>query len=186
MWNRERRLQGHQDAPLTRIGVEQALRVGRTLRGYVGDPAECHVVVSPLGRCRQTAALICEELGYDYRHCRFDDGIKEISWGAWDGLNLEEIEAGYPGEWARRRGRQWDYAPPNGESYAMLSERAGAWLESLPDGGTVVAVAHGGVGRAIRGVYADLPAHETITLEQPQDAFHLLAQGEIARIETED
>ena len=91
MWNRERRLQGHQDAPLTRIGVEQALRVGRTLRGYVGDPGDCQVLVSPLGRCRQTAALICEELDFDYRHCRFDDAIKEIGWGVWDGLTRDEF-----------------------------------------------------------------------------------------------
>lgn len=186
MWNRERRLQGHRDAPLTRIGVEQALRVGRTLRGYVGDPGDCHVVASPLGRCRQTAALICEELGYDYRRCRFEDAIKEICWGVWDGLTRNEIETRYPGEWERRNGQRWDFAPPDGESYAMLSERVGSWLEALPDEGTVIAVTHGGVGRAVRGVYAALPAHETITLEQPQDAFYLLAQGEVARIETED
>jgi probable phosphoglycerate mutase len=186
MWNRERRLQGHQDAPLTRIGVEQALRVGRTLRGHVGDPGDCQVLVSPLGRCRQTAALICEELDFDYRHCRFDDAIKEIGWGVWDGLTRDEIEARYPGEWTRRNGRRWDYAPPDGESYAMLSERVAAWLDALPGDGTVIAVAHGGVGRAVRGVYAGLPAHETMTLEQPQDAFFLLAQGEVARIETVD
>lgn len=186
MWNRELRLQGHKDAPLTRAGVAQALRVGRALRDRVDGRADPHIVVSPLGRCRQTAALICEELGYDYRDCRFDDAIKEISWGVWEGLTRDEIEDRYPGEWGRRRARQWDYAPSGGESYAMLSRRAGAWLAALPAGGTVIAIAHGGVGRAIRGVYAGLAADETMTLEQPQDAFFLLAAGGIARIEARE
>ena len=183
MWNRERRLQGHKDAPLTRTGVRQALRVGRTLRAHLDDPAACDIMASPLGRCRQTAALICEELGVDYRRCRFDDAIKEICWGAWDGLTRDEIEARYPGEWDRRRTRQWDYAPPNGESYAMLSRRTGAWLRTLPDEGTMIAIVHGGVGRAVRGIYSRLPAHETMVLDQPQDAFFLLTQGTVVRIE---
>ena len=183
MWNRERRLQGHRDAPLTRRGVEQAIRVGRTLRDYLDGAESYTLVASPLGRCRQTAALICEELDFDYRLCRFDDAMKEICWGAWDGLTRDEIEEQYPGEWDHRNGLRWDYAPPGGESYAMLTERVAAWLDALPDEGTVVAVTHGGVGRAVRGLYGGLPAEETLTLEQPQDAFFLLSGGRIARIE---
>jgi len=186
MWNRERRLQGHQDAPLTRTGVDQAIRVGRTLRGHLDGNGGYSFIVSPLGRCRQTAALICEELGHDYRECRFDDAIKEICWGVWDGLTRDEIEVRYPGEWDRRNGLRWEFAPPEGESYAMLTDRIGRWFESLPDEGTVVAVTHGGVGRALRGVYGGLPAEETLSLEQPQDAFFMLSDGQIARIETVD
>jgi len=183
MWNRERRLQGHKDAPLTRAGIEQAVRIGRALRRHAGDMDDYSLIVSPLGRCRQTAALICEELGYDYRCCLFDERIKEVSWGAWEGLTRDEIEVRFPGEWDARRGLQWEYAPPDGESYAALSRRAAAWLASLPENGTAIAVTHGGTGRAIREVYAGLAAGDTMRLEQPQDAFFLLAGGRIVRIE---
>ena len=186
MWNRMRRMQGHLDSPLTRNGVEQAQRMGRTLAQYLNEHASYRMVASPLGRCRQTAALVCEEIGFDYHACEFEDALKEVTMGAWDGMTMDEVEADYPGELARRRERHWDYAPPNGESYAMLSARVGAWLDAPRDQGPVVVVAHGGVGRVMRGYYAGLPPHETTVLEQPQDAFYRLARGQVARIDVAD
>lgn len=186
MWNRERRIQGHFDSPLTRDGVEQAQRMGRTLARHLNGNTDVHVVASPLGRCRQTAALVCEEIGFAYGDCEFDDALKEITYGDWDTLTVAEIEARHPGEWTRRRANHWDYVPRNGESYAMLDARVGAWLDSVRSDGPLVVVAHGGVGRVMRGRYAGLPPHEAATLEQPQDAFHMLSDGQITRITVDE
>lgn len=186
MWNREGRMQGHLDSPLTRAGVAQAQRVGRTLGAHLADGTDHRMVVSPLGRCRQTAALICEEAGLDYAACEFHDDLMEICWGKWDGHTFAEIDAGYPGELDRRRAARWDYVPPDGESYGMLAARVARWLRALPDEGARIVVAHGGVGRVLRGVYAGMQPQDMMDLEQPQDAFYLLEGGEIAKIDAAD
>ncbi len=186
MWNREGRMQGHLDSPLTRDGVEQAMCVGRALGAHLGEDIDHQMVVSPLGRCRQTAALICEEAGLDYASCDFHDDLKEICWGKWDGHTFAEIDAKYPGELDCRNAERWDYVPPDGESYGMLAARVGRWLKALPDQGSRIVVAHGGVGRVFRGVYAGMEPQDMMDLEQPQDAFYLLEGGEIAKIDAGD
>ena len=106
--------------------------------------------------------------------------------GAWEGCAWDEIDAQFPGEMARRRKNHWNYVPPNGESYAMLDARIGAWLDAVRVDHPLVVVAHGGVGRVMRGRYAGLPPHEAVTLDQPQDAFHVLSGGEVTRISVDD
>ena len=186
MWNRERRNQGHLDSPLTRNGVAQAQRMGQALARHLNGHAGYQVIASPLGRCRQTAALVCEEIGFDYAHCQFDDALKEIRLGVWEGCTADEIEAQYPEELAQRQKDHWNHRPPNGESYAMLDARVGAWFDTVGRDRPLVVVAHGGVGRVMRGRYAGLPSHETLKLEQPQDAFHLLTGGQVTRIAVDD
>ena len=62
-WNRDRRFQGQLDSPLTEHGVEQAHRMGVTLRELIGDATGYVIVSSPLGRARRTAEIIREVLG---------------------------------------------------------------------------------------------------------------------------
>ena len=62
-WNRIGRMQGHLDAPLTMRGEAQARAVGETLCELGVDGF--HMVASPLGRTRATAAIIAQALGRD-------------------------------------------------------------------------------------------------------------------------
>ena len=48
----------------------------------------------------------------------------------------------------------------------------------------LVVVSHGGTGRVIRGLYGKLSQDEMLILEQPQDAFHVLRDGQIGRIDS--
>ena len=186
VWNRENRMQGFRDVPLTRNGVDEATRMGRALAGYLDGHADYRVVASPLSRCRQTAALVCEEIGYQYDACQFCDALEEVNLGEWEGRTWDEVDARYPGELARRRADHWDHVPPGGESYATMSMRVIAWLDAEWDEQPLVVVTHGGVGRVIRGYYAKLPPNEAADLEVPQDAFYLLSDGRVARIEIAD
>ena len=184
-WNRVRRMQGHRDSRLTERGADQARAMGRTLAGQIGDDG-IDMVASPLGRARQTAALIRAEMGLA-GDCPTDDRLMEMTWGAWDGLTRDEIETRDPGALARRRQdvwHHWNYAPPGGgESYAMLADRVGAWLDRVAPGRRLVIVAHGAVGRVLRGRYAGLSEAETLALDEPQDAFFRLNGGAIERID---
>ena len=182
-WNRAGRMQGHLDAPLTRRGEAQARTVGATLRdlGVDGFP----LVASPLGRTRATAAIIARVLGLDPGSVTTDTQLMEMTWGAWDGLTQAEIEARDPGEWARRKADHWDYCPPGGgESYAEVALRVADWLAGFAADEPRIVVCHGGVGRVVRGLYGGLSRAETLAQEEPQDAFHLLRDGLIGRIDT--
>jgi broad specificity phosphatase PhoE len=61
-WNVSGRQQGRLDSELTARGVVQARSAGRVLRRVLPDVLDAVVQTSPLGRARQTAALICAEL----------------------------------------------------------------------------------------------------------------------------
>ena len=52
-WNREGRMQGQGDSPLTERGIEQARRIGRTLERLLDGRMPAVMVTSPLGRARR-------------------------------------------------------------------------------------------------------------------------------------
>lgn len=182
VWNREGRLQGHRDAPLTERGEQQARRMGAALKRTVVPLAEYTIVASPLGRTRRTAELICGELGVDPATIAFDERLMEIRWGDWEGHTRPEIEQRWPGELARRRTQRWDYTPPNGESYAMLTDRVGDWLAAIDDDARLIVVTHGAAGRMIKGLYARLDREIAMGLTEPQDAFFRFSAGRIEEI----
>ncbi len=183
-WNRAGRVQGHLDSPLTARGEDQAGRVGRTLARLIGAGDGFAMVASPLGRTLRTAAIIRATMGLAPDDCPTDDRLTEITWGAWDGLTRDEIDAGEPGAMARRMRDHWRFVPPGGgESYAMVAERVRAWLDGVAQGQRLVVVAHGTVGRVLRGLYAGLSEAETLDLAEPQDAFFRLHGGAIERID---
>ncbi len=183
-WNRAGRVQGHLDSPLTARGEDQAGRVGRTLAGLIGAGDGFAMVASPLGRVLRTAAIIRAAMGLAPDDCPTDDRLMEITWGAWDGLTRDEIDAGEPGAMARRLQNHWRFVPPGGgESYAMVADRVRGWLDGVAQGQRLVVVAHGTTGRVLRGLYAGLSEAETLDLAEPQDAFFRLHGGAIERID---
>jgi probable phosphoglycerate mutase len=183
-WNLQGRMQGHLDAPLTARGLAEARRDGAALRAALAGDDPYHLVFSPLRRTRETATIIAEEVGPCLAARRSDDRLKEVSWGAWDGLTFEEIKARDPELWQMRIHDRWNTAPPGGESYRMLYERVAAWFESVTDHPRLVVVSHGALGRALRGVYLGLTPEEILALDEPQDALIRLGAGTATTIPT--
>jgi broad specificity phosphatase PhoE len=181
-WNRAGRMQGQLDSPLTERGQAQARAVGETLAGLTNGGDGLVMVASPLGRTMATAALIAEALGPT--NIATDERIMEMSWGDWDGMTHPEIETHSPGELDRRKAGRWDHQPPGGESYATTALRVAGFLADVDPEQPLVVVSHGGTGRVIRGLYGKLSQDEMLILEQPQDAFHLLRNGQIGRIDS--
>ena len=180
-WNREGRLQGGQDIPINETGAWQATRNGRRLKGVFEDEAfrldDFAFVTSPLGRCIRTMELVREGLGLDPDHgFTRDDRLKEITFGLWEGSTHEELRAVEPKAIAEREADKWSFVPPQGESYEMLSARIAPWLEGLDR--PTVAVSHGGVSRAMRGLLFELPSDEVPMLDVPQDKVYLVQDGQ--------
>ena len=183
-WNRARRYQGWLDSPLTPEGIAQAEAIGRILR-LLPQANDADIVASPLGRARRTAEIIAECLSDGSgpnRSIRFEERLREISLGSWDGLDKRDIRRRAPELFAGEDGR-WEYyfGTPDGETYERFAGRIAAWLADL--GNTpVIAVSHGVVSRVLRGLYAGLKREEALRLPVPQDRIFLLANGTIEEI----
>lgn len=183
-WNREGRIQGHLDSPLTKRGEDQARRVGGLLAELIPEPTHRVVTVSPLGRTRSTAAIVCERLGLDPAGCRIDELLIEITLEKWDGMTSGEIAATDAETWRLYRNDHWNFVPPDGESYAMMADRARRWLSATAIArSNLIVVSHGAFGRVLRGVYTGLGPEQTLAQEEPQDLIFRLSGGSIARIE---
>ena len=189
VWNAEKRAQGHLDSPLTAAGRAQAQALGRGLAAELGRsgyaPPAVAVRASPLGRVRETLAIAAQAAGLVHDEACHDHRLREISWGDWDGLNIPEIEARWPTEIAARRLDRWNYRPPNGENYAMASQRARPALDDvvrLAKSKPVAVFAHGGIGRVLRGLFIGAAQAEILAMDQPHDAFYRLHRGAAERI----
>ncbi len=177
------RYQGQRDSPLTARGRDQARCHGALLKELIAEPAVWRLVASPLGRALATARIVCAELGLPEDAIETDARLKEIAFGEWEGLTPAEVQARYPEAWAAREAERWHHPRPDGESYALLAARVGAFLRDVQ--GDTIVVGHGGTGRVLRGLYGRLSEAEILALEEPQDAIFRLTQGTIARIDHE-
>jgi probable phosphoglycerate mutase len=162
-WNLQRRMQGQQDSPLTPLGLQQARQVARRLRALP------HVALytSDLGRAHQTARCIADETGHEVVSV---PGLRERSFGIFEGMTNAEIEVRHPDLHALFEKRDPHFVMPGGESAAQFHERCLGALQAIAerhDGETVVAVTHGLVLDALYRAACGM------TLQQPR-GFPLL------------
>jgi probable phosphoglycerate mutase len=181
-FNRERRIQGHVDSPLTELGIRQAQAVARLLSELIRDPAGWRIVSSPLGRARTTAGIVAARLGG--LPVELDARLQEMSWGPHDGRLRSELEAEHPETFGKSG---WAFDAGSGESYEAVAARIGDWLAGLPPEPErrIIAVSHGISGRVLRGLYAGLDRDRSATQDVPQDAVYLLQYGGVGRIDCE-
>jgi probable phosphoglycerate mutase len=155
-WNRERRMQGHTDTPLSEAGRAQAQAVGRRLaRG--GFAA---LYTSDLARAQDTARVIALHSG---REIIADVRLRERAFGIFEGLTYAEIAERYPEDLARFELRDPDYVVPGGESARAFRERCLGCLAEIAErhvGDEVVVVTHGLVLDAIYREAHGLEHHE--------------------------
>lgn len=144
-WNREGRMQGHLNAPLTELGVEQAV-TQRNIMAEQNLSGFC-VLSSPSGRAVETAAIA---LGPLVTEITTDTDLREVGVGEWTGrLRAELID---PTEWQVTADgvlELYDMAP-GGEGLAGLEARCARFLARLE--GPHVLVTHGITSRMIRAL----------------------------------
>lgn len=186
-WNAIGRIQGRLDSRLTARGRRQAYAMGLALKDIAGEACrDMLVYASPLGRVRETLGLAADAAGLDIAGCRFEDKLREITWGEWDGLTRAEIDQRTPGAMAERELAKWHHKPPGGESYEAAALRVRPFLKTVLASAAerpVALFSHGAVGRVLRGLYMTLPGEKIVDLDEPQDAFYRLQSGAVARID---
>ena len=181
-WNVAGRYQGWGDSPLTPLGIAQAQAIGGRLRG-VPEARDFPIVSSPIGRARRSAELIREQLG-SQAPIAFDERLREISLGSWEGLDRAEIAALVPGIFNGDGRWEWYFRTPTGESYDTFAGRLASWLADV-SGQNLIVVAYGVVSRVLRGLYAGLPRRVALRLPVPQDCVFRLADGRVEEIEVD-
>jgi broad specificity phosphatase PhoE len=181
-WNRDGRVQGQLDSPLTEHGRRQAVAAARILGGQNLVPGTFEMVCSPLGRTRETARIIATELGFDISAIRNEERLKEVSLGAWAGHTRAEVQARWPDGIAGSNRYNWYFRSPDGETYDEVAGRLGEWLEANAQRERLVIVTHGIASRVLRGLYAGLAVEDALQLEVARDAVIRLADGQIAKL----
>ena len=174
VWNRAKRLQGHKDTSQTLKGVQQARAKGGKLHHVIEGIQPSAFFSSPIGRSHQTAIIVADSINFDTELIVLKKELKEITFGKWDGLNMQEILLGYEMVWRQRNKAKWSFAPPDGESYKMASERANNFIKGLPEEYPTIIVAHGSLNKVIRGCWRKLKPEEIFQLDEPQDGFYEL------------
>ncbi len=163
-WNRVKRIQGFIDIPLATSGLEQAERLAHRLADEAQQGARLDAIYSSdLQRAQQTAQPIAHVLGLPLQ---LREGLRERSYGAFQGYDRDEIAERYPDEYERWQSRDAGFAPPEGESMRTFYHRvmdAIVPIVAAHPGGRVACVAHGGVLDCVYRFARDL------SLEVPRD-----------------
>ena len=146
-WNRERRVQGQHDPPLSQRGREQARELAVRLAGS----RLAAFYSSDLRRAWETALPLAEAVAREPTPLR---GLREIALGEWEGKTREELMAEFPAEWETwTRKPSWDIVP-GGEGARPFEERVLATLAGIQADlarGDVLCVTHGGVIQVLLG-----------------------------------
>ena len=141
-WNKERRIQGQADIPLNVFGRHLARETAKGLKDIPFDLC----FTSPLGRAKETAAIILE--GRDVPVIE-DARIEEMAFGDYEGKCCSKDGWNLPEEFRRFFTDPAHYlTPPGGENFYDVKKRTGEFLQELyhnPDyqDSTILLTTHG-------------------------------------------
>lgn len=156
----KKRCYSRTELSLSPHGIEQ----GRELGAWVRTRGIEAVYASPLGRCRETAALMSGTLPvYTV------NALREVDVGEWEGLTFDEIRERWPTLYAARGNKMSEVAPPGGESFYRAAVRFNTALHDIMSEhvGNIAVVAHSGVIRSWLFHYAALGGSSMFSIPVP-------------------
>ena len=163
-WNVDTRIQGQLDIALNDTGRWQARQVALAL----ADERIDAIYSSDLLRAYQTAQAVASRGsaggGESNRCVTTDVGLRERSFGVFEGLTYQEIQQRWPEQGERWRRRDPDFGAEGGETLRDFYARCvgtATRLAAAHPGQNIALIAHGGVMdclyRAALGVALDAP-----------------------------
>lgn len=144
-WNHGGYIQGHLDTPLNRAGREQAEAVAVRLALEKATA----LYSSDLLRVYETAQIIARHTGLRVIQ---KPGLREMHFGAWQGLSVDQIKARDPELYAARRERPFEVPPPGGEIWMDFYQRSVGALRDIleaTDAQRLIVATHSGVCTAL-------------------------------------
>ncbi len=171
VWNEAKRIQGHENSPLSENGAKRVHQWGAFLSTVSID----RIISSDLGRVKETVAIIQQYI--QAVPVEYDPALREQFWGEWEGKTFPELHANDGEELAKQVAAGWDFRPLGGESRREVLQRALPVVEGITDrfpGEQVLLVSHEGIVKTILYHLADrafLPDEEKL-IEKRQ--LHLI------------
>lgn len=151
-WNKENKVCGLTDLPLTEKGLQQAQTLARSLSGKKIDI----IVSSPLERAYQTAFAVSQMYGIPIIK---DERLIEQNYGIYEGVDRQD-------ERFLANKRLFAYKYPGGESMMQVAHRTYNLIEEVREkykGKNVLFACHGGVCRVINTYFNDVTNEEFFT-----------------------
>ena len=156
------------DDPLTDIGLCQMKAA--TNRDRCWD----RVITSPLERCAGFASAFARQHSLPLT---FDERIKEMHFGTWEGRTSAELMAEDPGALTRFWADPDGYPPPAGEPLSRFQARVlAAWNSVIRSdtGQKILFVTHGGVIRVLLCHVQQRPVGKLLEIEVKHGALYTL------------
>lgn len=141
VWNREKRIQGRGDSPLTRTGIDQI----RNWASFLHGQDYARILCSDLGRVRETVSVLNRTLQLPVT---FDSRLREQNWGKWEGMTVQNVQLRFQDELDTQIRAGWHFRPPGGESRNEVKKRIYTALESAHTqfgGEKILVVCHLGI-----------------------------------------
>jgi alpha-ribazole phosphatase len=166
----ERRYNGHRDVPLSERGIDQIMR----LSGFLQSAGLQAVYASDLSRALKSAEIIARAHGVQPV---IEKGLKEYSFGEWEGMTFSEIEKEYPDAFGAWAANPVMFSPAGGESTEGVRKRAISAFEKIigrHQGENIAIVSHGGVIRIILCELLGIPLENLFRIEQNFAALNIV------------
>ncbi|MFA5086037.1 MAG: histidine phosphatase family protein [Candidatus Paceibacterota bacterium] len=106
---------GNPPYKLSELGKEQAEKAGNELKNEKIDI----IFSSDIFRCRETAKIIADIIGYDKEKIIYDTRLRDLNWGDFGGKTKEEYWNYYEND----KESAFDKPAPNGESWNQCRQR---------------------------------------------------------------
>jgi broad specificity phosphatase PhoE len=116
-WNVQHRMQGHQDSPLTPLGVQQAEWLHRGIHGEQLDA----IYASPSLRALRTAEIIRGDRSIPLQTA---EAFMEIGMGVWEGCTSHELEEIHPDQYEYFWQDPAKFKVKDSETFAEVQGRA--------------------------------------------------------------
>ena len=177
-WNAVRRCQGQMNSRLSALGRDHAAQQGRILAPILAERPGIDIFCSPLDRTRETAAIA---LGAHFARAVFDDRLKEVAMGAWEGrlhadIDAERAASGEP----VTQGFDKYFNAPGGETFDDMRARAQSFLDDLSR--PAIVIAHGIFNMVFRGLVLGLDYRGMERLDHDQGVVTHIHDGQETKL----
>ncbi|MEH7011674.1 histidine phosphatase family protein [Neobacillus niacini] len=190
-WNREKRMQGWLDSNLTENGIKNAVSLGERLK----DIELTAIFSSPSGRTKATTNLIRGERNIPVN---YDEDLKEIKLGEWEGKTHSSIKEMYEDEFESFWNTPHQFTTVGGETFEETRERAVRVLNRIKreyKSGNILIVTHSVLIKCMYSFFKNASLetlweppfiHDTslTIVEMNENGYEIVVAGDVSHRET--
>lgn len=152
---------------LTELGRKQAQKAGEKLSKAGIDL----IFSSPFTRTRETAEIIADKLGFPREKIVFDERLRELGFGEYEGKTVNEYFQFFKGG---NREEIFFKAPNGGENRQQAKNRTGEFLKDIDaqyEGKKILIVSHEGVIWMLESAAGGLDVGQTLAIKKRGEEY---------------